>query len=130
MRIKCYEDKCTGCKLCSVMCASFHYKSFNPRHGRIKIIKEEPDIDIPIVCRQCKNPRCMDACEESAIILENNTVKVIDEKCIGCGRCVDACPFGAIFMHPTLNKAIKCDLCNGDPECVKWCPVSALEVIE
>ncbi len=29
-------------------------------------------------------------------------------------------------MHPTRKAAIKCHLCNGDPECVKLCPTEAI----
>jgi Fe-S-cluster-containing hydrogenase component 2 len=51
----------------------------------------------------------------------------VDEKlCVGCRMCTMACPFGLIVIG--LNqKAIKCDLCGGDPECVKACTYGALE---
>lgn len=39
---------------------------------------------------------------------------------------MDTCPAKAVFMHPTKNVAIKCDLCGGDPECMKHCPEGAL----
>jgi len=53
--------------------------------------------------------------------------RVIDEeKCIGCRRCVEACPFSEsmIVYNPEKNVCEKCDLCGGDPECVKQCPAS------
>ncbi len=54
--------------------------------------------------------------------INNMGVVVIDEqKCIGCKQCVQACPFGAIQMHPVTKKAIKCDLCGGKPKCVEIC---------
>ncbi len=47
---------------------------------------------------------------------------IIDEDaCTGCLDCADACPFDAIFVGPD-NEVLKCDLCGGDPICVKYCP--------
>ena len=49
--------------------------------------------------------------------------------CISCYKCVDACPFGAVFVHDDSEYPIKCDMCNGDPECVKACPKDAIRNI-
>jgi len=35
--------------------------------------------------------------------------------------------FGAIYFHPEVPTPIKCDLCEGEPLCVKWCPTKALK---
>jgi Fe-S-cluster-containing hydrogenase component 2 len=43
--------------------------------------------------------------------------------------CITACPFGVISLHPEKHVAIKCDLCGGDPECVKHCPTGALKYL-
>jgi Fe-S-cluster-containing hydrogenase component 2 len=53
---------------------------------------------------------------------------VESRECIGCGICVDECRYDAIKI--TKQKAIICDLCWGDPECVKRCPTEALEYVE
>jgi len=53
------------------------------------------------------------------------SIKVLEEKCIGCGICVKACPFNAIDM--TNTKAIineKCTICG---TCVEECPVDAID---
>jgi len=52
------------------------------------------------------------------------------EKCTGCGNCVNVCPYGAVTVDPVTKKAIKCDLCGGNPECVKICPESVLQYLE
>jgi len=60
----------------------------------------------------------------SAIELDKVThLRVLADKCIGCGVCVDACPFGAIILPKNETIPIVCDLCSGDPECVRQCPV-------
>jgi Fe-S-cluster-containing hydrogenase component 2 len=113
------------------MCAAKHYRSFNPKHGRIQHVKEEPDIDLPLVCKQCEKPECLEACAVGAIQNHVGIVVVNAEECIGCGQCVEACPYNAIFLHPADGKAIKCDLCGGDEsECVSYCPMKVLQLKE
>ena len=47
---------------------------------------------------------------------------LVDEsKCTGCGDCVRACPGKVMRLHPRTSKAMVCDLCGGEPECVKAC---------
>ena len=48
------------------------------------------------------------------------SIRVLNEKCTGCKLCIKACPFGAIQVGPN-REILKCDLCGGDPECVKYC---------
>jgi Fe-S-cluster-containing dehydrogenase component len=50
--------------------------------------------------------------------------------CIGCAACVDACPFGVATLHPVAGTAIICDLCGGDPACVKRCATGAIVYAE
>ncbi|RKY66415.1 MAG: electron transfer flavoprotein subunit alpha [Candidatus Latescibacterota bacterium] len=55
-------------------------------------------------------------------------IKVIEEKCTGCGACVDACPFGAIRVEEmAVIDEEKCTLCGA---CVEACPLGALELEE
>ena len=42
------------------------------------------------------------------------------DKCIQCMECVPGCPFDTVFVAPT-GELLKCDLCGGDPACVKAC---------
>ena len=53
---------------------------------------------------------------------EKGVIRVDEYKCNGCGWCIRACKFGAITLHPTKKVAMTCDLCDGDPKCVKLCP--------
>jgi Fe-S-cluster-containing hydrogenase component 2 len=58
-------------------------------------------------------------------------VTIIDERCIICGYCRDACPHEAISYHQERAVYLKCDLCrarvNG-PVCVEVCPTGALSL--
>jgi Fe-S-cluster-containing hydrogenase component 2 len=51
------------------------------------------------------------------------------EVCIGCRSCIGVCPFGAMNYNPTTRKVFKCDLCGGDPQCVRFCEVRAVEYV-
>ena len=49
-------------------------------------------------------------------------VLVVDEeKCTNCGDCYDVCSYGVIHEHPERKVAFKCDLCDGDPQCITFC---------
>ncbi len=52
-------------------------------------------------------------------------VKVIEMKCVGCGKCVRVCPFEAIDMIDKKARInTKCTACG---QCVEACPVKAIE---
>lgn len=55
-------------------------------------------------------------------------VKIVEEKCKGCTKCVKSCPFTAISMNGRL--AVIGESCSGCGVCVKECPFGAIEVIE
>ncbi len=117
---------CAGCRYCESICSVVHSKegSLNPRKARISVYANiKTGIDIPITCRQCAKPACKGACEHDAISKDPvlGTIKIDDSKCIGCLKCVEACPFGAMFQDEESNMPIVCDLCGGDPMCVKFC---------
>lgn len=76
-------------------------------------------------CRQCQGPECMLVCpiEDAMVVDEVTGARVIvEEECIGCRLCVEACPFNIVGFDFDRNVALKCDLCGGEPQCVKWCP--------
>ena len=81
----------------------------------IRVFKnEEEGIDTPIICRQCENAPCIEACPTRALARDDRThaVVVSEEYCIGCGECVEACAFGAVVVDAETHKAWKCDLCG------------------
>ncbi|MBS7628834.1 4Fe-4S binding protein, partial [Candidatus Bathyarchaeota archaeon] len=58
------------------------------------------------------------------------SITIDEEKCTGCGVCIEWCPIGAISLNPETSKAQKCDLCDGSPECVKYCPSKVLHMLD
>jgi Fe-S-cluster-containing hydrogenase component 2 len=93
--------------------------------ARIKVVKlEETGIDFPVSCLACEERHCTD-CPQSAMTIGPLGEIVIDaDSCIGCGTCEELCPIGAIEMHEDFPYV--CDLCRGDPRCVKACTMGAL----
>ncbi|CCK82334.1 MULTISPECIES: 4Fe-4S dicluster domain-containing protein [Desulfobacula] len=145
--------KCAGCGYCEVACAQFHEGDAGATHrnrftakpliksmGISPISANAPGWTQPIAmatfadfstnefCRQCDSPECLDACPENAIYVDSKTgARVVDEeKCVGCGDCIEACQFEMMHLNPETEKAYKCDLCDGDPQCVTWCPTKAI----
>jgi Fe-S-cluster-containing dehydrogenase component len=82
-----------------------------------------PGVDFPHFCAQCKDYPCVQVCPVKALSIDSKTSAVLvdNEECIGCGQCIDACPGRVPHMHPTGNHILICDLCGGDPRCVKVC---------
>ncbi len=74
---------------------------------------------------------CVASCPRDALTQSKETgIILIDEdKCNGCGWCIEACEYGAVVLHPEKKVVTICDTCDGDPECVKWCPEEALDFV-
>jgi len=122
-------DKCTGCRTCELVCSFDRFKVFDPYWARISVYRDERNgVFIPVVCMQCEVAPCMESCPSEALYRDEktNAVVVNEDKCIGCRLCVNACPVGAIKIDPVSKVAFKCDLCGGDPKCVKHCRTNAL----
>ena len=126
-------QKCTGCRLCELVCAVFHDGISNPARSRIKVMKWEADgLYIPMSCQQCQDAPCMNVCPVKAISRDEalDRVMVDYDICIGCRTCVSVCPFGAMNFNVIDKKVFKCDLCDGDPQCVRFCDMKAIEYVE
>jgi len=124
---------CTGCRACELGCSFAHDGEYSPSLARLRVVKlEERGVDRPIVCLRCAQAPCAAACPEGAISqdLETKLVRVDRELCVGCGLCEEACVSGVIQLHPTTDVPLLCDLCGGDPACVRHCPTGALRFLE
>ena len=125
-------SKCTGCGLCEYSCTvSKGENIWNPIRSRIRVVRMKPVMNFALSCRFCDDARCVKACPEKAITQTEGTgVLVIDEaRCKGCDWCVQACEHGGITIHSETGKAIACNLCDGEPKCVEYCPEEALELV-
>ncbi len=126
-------DKCTGCRACEYACSFVHTGVFNPLDSRIRISEFLDDfVFIPSVCTQCEDAYCVSVCPTYALSKNTQTgvVEFDADKCVGCKQCVISCPWGSIRLNHTGKEIIKCDMCEGDPECVKVCHAKALEYAE
>jgi len=133
-RLKIFPERCTGCKSCELVCSFVNEKELNPSKSRIAAIAFlEGKYPLPYnfisTCRQCADAPCLATCPVSAIDrLRDQTKKVVVNRdiCIGCGKCIDACPFGAMQFDKEVKKAFKCELCDGNPACAEICPSGAI----
>ena len=126
--------RCVGCEICESVCSFAHDGIFNPINSRINRVRIEPIINTTINCLKCTDPECVTACDLNALKQDPETGLIIidNDLCDGCGSCVKYCPFGAITLHGTTNKALMCDLCTDtkydEPQCVEYCPKGAIFV--
>lgn len=134
-RIAVNPDLCTGCGLCEVACSLKHEKECRPDYSRIYISKiEEDGVNVPVLCMHCNDAPCVAVCPTGAMARDekNGNVLLNADRCIGCQMCIMVCPYGAIKSRTIDNsfKILKCDLCEGDPECVKFCKTNAIQYLE
>jgi len=127
------QEKCTGCRLCEQVCSVWHEGVSNPSKSRIHVIKWESEgYYLPMTCQHCRDAACMAVCPKDAIYREPvlNRVMVNPDLCIGCRLCVAACPFGGMGVDEKEDRVIKCDYCDGDPQCVRFCDMKAIDYVE
>lgn len=154
-------SKCIGCGLCARACKlennvpqePFYYRTWVEQYtvlndGTIKIETPNGGIDgleqsvndedifktffVPKMCNHCAKSPCTQVCPVGATFESPDGVALVDEKyCIGCGYCVQACPYGCRYIHPEKKTADKCTLCYHrlkkgiDPACMEICPTGS-----
>jgi carbon-monoxide dehydrogenase iron sulfur subunit len=126
-------SKCTGCRTCEIVCSIKNEGMVNPVLSRIRMVADKyRGLRIPMVCQQCQDAICVSVCPVGALWRDNElgVVKLNEDRCIGCKVCVIACPFGGVVINPLSGRIFKCELCDGDPECVRFCDDKAITYVE
>ena len=130
-RILADVGRCSGCRLCELVCSFEKEKAFAPSASRITVLRDDSlGLDLPVVCWHCSPCRAMESCPQEALVRDRGLVRVNEEDCVGCAQCLEACTIGAIKLHPGKNAAQLCDQCGGKPLCVQKCPTKALSYVE
>ncbi len=130
--------KCMGCEACTVSCNAEWEVPAGQARTRVRMTDLAgtfPDLmSSPYVaqCNQCDDAPCVRACPSGATWRDpNGVVRINTDVCIGCGFCIDACPYDARQISARTRKADKCDFCaprvaRGEPPaCVATCPSEA-----
>ena len=145
---------CNGCHSCHIGCKDEHVANdWSP------IAKPMPEIDhfwfkltekvrgtVPKVkvayrphfCMHCDNAPCMKVCPVGAKYKRDDGLVIIDpNKCTGCRKCIEICPYDAIYFNKDLNIAQKCTGCahlidNGwkETRCSDNCPTLCIRMME
>ena len=154
-------EKCIGCGQCADACKSendvprepYFFRTWVERYrieedGEVAVESPNGGIDgfppapgdagtlrtffVPKLCNHCANPPCVQVCPVGATYTTEDGVVLVDsEYCIGCRYCIQACPYGARFLHPVTRTAEKCTFCyhrvaqDLQPACVEVCPTDA-----
>ena len=117
--------RCIGCQACTVSCSV-----------DTKVQGAPPAmVSLPRLCNHCDNPPCVPVCPVQATFQRTDGVVLVDnERCVGCGYCVQACPYDARFINHETQTADKCTFCEHRleagllPACVESCVGGARKV--
>lgn len=130
--------KCVGCSDCVVACQT---ENDVPIGYCKDWITETVDGTYPNLsmelrserCNHCDNAPCVRCCPTGASQVVDGGIVITDEDmCIGCGACIESCPYEARFPHPTKGFADKCTFCvhrvteGKNTACVDVCPTHCM----
>ncbi|MGO1594341.1 MAG: 4Fe-4S dicluster domain-containing protein [Ancrocorticia sp.] len=158
-------ERCIGCDTCAIACKTENNLPDDVWWNNVWTVGGAQDHTpaatpgrptmwfLTVACQQCENPPCVPVCPTGATYKrEKDGVVLIDyDKCIGCGACVEACPYdgvrtrnadviqranpfslGGYDIQPQQPATVsKCTFCeqrleeNRQPACVEVCPARA-----
>jgi len=127
--------KCIGCQACTVSCSVENQPPIG--QFRTTVLQYEIDqagdtaaamVSLPRLCNHCDEPPCVPVCPVQATFQRTDGIVLVDnERCVGCGYCVQACPYDARFINHETQTADKCTFCEHRleagllPACVESC---------
>ena len=122
-------ELCVGCMSCVFAC-NRRFGDGGVAKSAIKVLSiggVERGFTV-VVCRACPDPPCAAACPTEALKRREGGGVVLDHtKCVGCGNCVRACPYGAVLWDEESNKPIVCVHCG---YCTQYCPYGVIKLEE
>lgn len=125
-------DKCNGCKECEKVCSKSHASSVASGRPRLKIEEDGAKKYKISVCQHCETCPPGDLCPSALFEFhEDGKYWTLDEhRCFACMSCLPICPNHGVFFEGQfgVETAFTCDLCAGDPACIKACPKGALSL--
>jgi tetrathionate reductase subunit B len=125
--------KCIGCQACTVACSMENDVPLGKFRTIVSNyeIKQEGKVNsvvLPRLCNHCEDPPCIPVCPVKATFQRADGIVVVDNtRCVGCGYCIQACPYDARFINPETQTADKCTFCVHRveagllPACVETC---------
>jgi sulfite dehydrogenase (quinone) subunit SoeB len=152
-------DTCVGCQACVVNCKEWNTGGYPAPLSDVEPYGAHPSgawlnrvhgfevgdgptaqiVHFPKSCLHCEKAACVTVCPTGASYKRqaDGIVLVDEDKCIGCGLCAWACPYGARELDPGVGVMKKCTLCidriyneniapeEREPACVRTCPTRA-----
>lgn len=97
-------DRCIGCYACVVACKMCHGTRPGVNYNAVNTVEYGEGASaqrryILTMCMHCDDAPCAAVCPTGATYKTAEGPVVIDyDKCIGCGACVDACPYGQRYL--------------------------------
>jgi len=128
-------SRCIDCRACLVACSVENDVPFNYTRIWVHDLGVEgqfPQLKrtfVPYNCMHCDHPPCVEVCASGATYKDtvSGLVMVDQEACIGCGFCVEACPYDVRYLDEKRGVVDKCNACvqrlavGREPACVATC---------
>jgi Fe-S-cluster-containing dehydrogenase component len=126
--------RCIGCQACVLACTECETHRGESMIHLEYVDRADSVQTVPVVCMHCDQPTCAEVCPADAIKRTGDGVVQSARKprCIACGNCVIACPFGVPEVYEDRQLMMKCDMCydrtsvGKKPMCATVCPSQAL----